>query len=136
MKKLMVLCLLVLQGFMLQAFAKNILASNTNLCVNDEFGSERIKLMKDFTFEVWTNDVFNYRGTWDFDDDECSAIILTYETEDEEGENTSIEMYLRVVRPENYDPNARGLQDRAGNKFRSVSRVKFQDTEYSKSNCE
>jgi len=132
MKKLMVLCLLVLQGFMFYGFADNLLLKTTNLCA--EGINERIKLKKDFTYEVWTNDVFNYEGKWEFDDDECSAIILTYEIEDEEDGNSTIEMYLRVERSEN--SNGRGLQDRAGNKLRSIPGVIFQDIEYSASNCE
>lgn len=124
--------MLILQGFMLPGFAKTLLLKTTNLCT--DWGDERIKLKRDFTCEIWTNDVLEYTATWEFDDEDGNAIIMKYK--ENEYDDETLVMYLEVVRPDDDDSERRGLSDRSGNKLISITKVEFQEKEYSTSNCE
>jgi hypothetical protein len=129
MKKMMVLCLLVLSAFMYQAFAYDYqLAKNTRLCGGE---SEDLKLKKDYTYEIWQNDILLYKGEWYFENGEWDSIILTYEIEDDfDNENEVIQMRLKVNRGK-----PREINQTTGKQYVYVFAVEFQDVEYDTTNC-
>lgn len=116
------MCLLfVLQMFAIHTYADNLLYRTTNLCWNDQ----RLKLKKDFTYEIWVNDILRFEGTWEFDGDE--AIIMHYEIEDEY-ENEAIEMYLQILQTDEAVRLVvpRGSQDH----YIYIIGAEFQDEDY------
>ena len=121
----MVLCLLVLQGFMFHGFAYDYqLATNTRLCGGE---SEDLKLKKDFTYELWQNDMLLYKGERYFEDGEWNSIIMKYDLED--GEEPVL-MRLTVLRGK-----PREINQTTGKQYVYIFAVDFQDVEYDTTNC-
>ena len=117
----MLLGLILLQAFVYSANATTYLWKSISLC----YENERIKLNDDFTYELWMDDVLEFEGSWEFEDDEADAINLTIETD-----GISRVFHLRITE------KGRGLADRgSSDRYVFIKKIEFNDTEYVKDGC-
>lgn len=116
MKKLIFLGLIMLQVFAFSANATTKLWKSVSFC----WENERIKLKDDFTFELWGDNILQFEGTWDFEDDELNAINLTIDVD-----GTSRVFHMRITEKQ------RPVADRySGERYVRILKVEFNEVEY------